>query len=285
MSGVSSTPSASIVIPTLGRPSYLAVTLGSVMPQAREASAEVLVVNDGDDPDTNAAAARHGARVVSHEARRGVNEARNAGLAAAWSDVLILLDDDVEVSRGWLEAMLAGVHGNPAHEVFGGPIHGRLEGGLRGCGREPPPITTYDAGPADRDVPFVFGANMALRRSALERLGYFDPSLSGRGDEEEWLLRYTAAGGRIRYLAKAGIDHRRAAEDARFGALTRAAYAQGREARRHETRIGSARPIPRELRILAGCLWHTARRRCPYGIVMAARTTGSLREAFGDERR
>ncbi len=29
--------------------------------------------------------------------------------------------------------------------------------------------------------------------------------------------------------------------------------------------------------MLAGCAWHTVRRRCPYGIVMGARAAGTLR--------
>jgi hypothetical protein len=96
------------------------------------------------------------------------------------------------------------------------------------------------------------------------------------------VLRYTAAGGRIRYLAQALMIHRRAPSDARLGALTRAAYAQGREARRHDLRVGTARSVPAELRILAGCLWHTGRRRCAYGIVMGAKAAGSLREALAE---
>ena len=56
--------------------------------------------------------------------------------------------------------------------MFGGPIRAALEGGgPRSCGRESPPITTLDLGGADRDVPLVWGANMALRRRAVERAG------------------------------------------------------------------------------------------------------------------
>jgi len=121
---------------------------------------------------------------------------------------------------------------------------------------------------------------MAIRRSAIERLGGFDPSLLGRGDEEEWEYRYVAAGGRIRYLAAAGLDHRRARADARISALVRAAYGQGREARRHDRRFGHARSPGLDLRILVGCVWHTLRRRCAYGVVMGARAAGGLREAL-----
>ncbi len=284
MSGVPATPSASIVIPTVGRPEYLEVTLSSVMPQAGAAGAEVVVVNDGADPATEHIARAHETRVVTLAERRGVNGARNAGIRATSSDLVILLDDDVEVSPGWLEAMLKGARDNPQHEVLGGPIRGRLEGGPRGCGREPPPISTYDFGPLDRDVPFMFGGNTAFRKSVFDRIGYFQDELSGRGDEEEWMLRYTRAGGRLRYLAGAVMEHRRAAADARLSALTRSAYSQGREARRHDTRVGAPRPVKTELRILAGCMWHTARRRCAYGIVMGAKTAGSLREALAERR-
>lgn len=281
---MSPSPCASIVIPTLGRPRYLEVTLASVAAQALEAGAEILVVNDGGDPETERVAANHGARVVSLPERRGVNGARNAGIRAARGDLVILLDDDVEVSPGWLSAMLEGARANPEHEVLGGPIRGRLEGGPKGCGREPPPISTLDFGPVDRDVPFIFGGNTAFRRSVFERIGYFNDELSGRGDEEEWVLRYTASGGRIRYVARASLDHRRSDADAHLGALTRAAYAQGREARRHDVRAGTARPVRTELRILAGCVWHTARRRCAYGIVMGAKAAGSLRQALVERR-
>lgn len=277
-------PSASILIPCKAAQKYLAVTLDSVVPQAQSAGAEVVVVLDGADPLASDIAARYPVTLITLPGHQGLNATRNAGFGAATSDLLVFIDADVHAPSGWLDALLDGVQANPDVEVFGGPIRGRLEGGPRGCGREPPPITTLDAGPADRDVPFVWGANMAIRRSALDRIGQFEPGLSGRGDETEWELRYVAAGGRIRYLAGAGLDHRRTAADSRLGALTRAAYGQGRESRRSDEQLGRTRSISSELRILAGCAWHTIRRRCAFGIVMGARAAGSLREALTPRR-
>ncbi len=277
-------PTASIVIPTLRASEYLDVALASVAPQARALGAEVIVVSDGPDEETAAIARRHGAQAVALESRGGVNATRNAGIDAAQAGLIVLIDDDVEAPPGWLAALLEGARSNPEHDVFGGPIRARLDGGPRGCGRERAPITTLDEGPEDRDVPFVWGANMAIRRSAFDRLGRFDGSLSGRGDEEQWELSYRGSGGRIRYLARAGLDHRRTAQDARLGVLTRQAYQHGREARRHDVQAGKPRPIRTELRTLAGCAWHTVRRRCAYGIVMGARTAGSLREALAERR-
>jgi glycosyltransferase involved in cell wall biosynthesis len=284
MSGVPEKPPASILIPTLRPGSYLDVTLDSVMGQAAEVGAEVIVIADGPDAGTEATSALHGARVVTLPQQRGLNSARNAGIDAARSDLLVFIDQDVQAPAGWLRAVIAGARSYPDREVFGGPIRARLEGGPRGCGREPAPITTLDAGPVDRDVPLVWGANMAIRRAAIEREGRFDEDLLGRGDEEAWELMYTARGGRIRYLAGAGLDHRRTAADSSMWVLARAAYGQGREARRHDRREGKARRLRAELRTLAGCAWHTVRRRCGYGIIMGARTAGHLREALAELR-
>ena len=64
-SDVPPAPSASIVIPTVGRLEYLEVALASVAPQAKALGAEMVVVNDGGDPRTTATASRHQARIVS----------------------------------------------------------------------------------------------------------------------------------------------------------------------------------------------------------------------------
>jgi GT2 family glycosyltransferase len=275
-------PPASILFPTRRRGAYLAHALASVAPQAAACGAEVIVVEDDPaDRDTEALAVRHGARYLALGAPRGINAARNAALETAAGDLLCLLDDDVEVWPGWLDALLAAAAACPEHEAFGGPIRPRLEGrGLRTCGREPVPITNLDLGPEDRDATFAWGANLAIRRNAIDRIGAFDPGLGGAGDEEDWQRRLRGAGGRIRYVAAAGVDHRRAGRDSTLRALAAAAFHRGRHARRWDARKGTAPPITRELRTLAGCIWHTARRRCANGIVLSALTAGRLREAL-----
>jgi len=276
---VPSPPTATVVIPTRGRPQYLDVALATVMPQAQAAGAEVIVLNDGADPATDAVASRHGTRVLAVPAPGGLNAARNAGIDAAAADLVVLIDDDVSAPSGWLAAVLAGAQAAPEIEVFGGPIRAVLEGGgPRSCGRESPPITTLDLGATDRDVALVWGANMALRRSAVRRAGRFDEAWHGPGDEEDWERRYTAAGGVVRYLAGAGLDHRRTEQDATISRLSRAAYRQGRSSRRYDSHKGTAPSLIAELRTLAGCQWHVVRRRCPRGIMLVAHAAGRLTE-------
>jgi GT2 family glycosyltransferase len=272
-------PATAIIVPTRGRAPYLEVALASVAPQARAAGAVLVVADDGPDAATRAVAERFGARYVEVPRPGGVNAARNAGLAAApEAELLILIDDDVAVWPGWLAALQAGPAGA---DVLTGPIRARIEGRrFPRCGRESGPVTEQDFGPDERDVPHAWGANLALRRRALERIGPFDPALSGGGDEQEWEDRLLAAGGRIRWLAAAGVDHRRAGDDARLRALCRAARGRGREARRFDERRGAAPPLARELRTLLGCAAHGPRRRCAMGPVMTWHTLGRLEAAL-----
>ena len=276
-----SVPPATIVVPTRERASYLDVALASIAPQARAVDAELLVVLDGPDPQSASVAERHGARVVTLPAPSGLNAARNRGWQAAGGELIVFVDDDVRAPPTWLPALLAAAAATPERDVFAGPIRAVLEGGgPRACGRERPPITALDRGPADRDVKAGWGANLAIRRAALETVGGFEESIGGAGDEEEWQARHRAAGGRVRYVAAAGLDHRRAREDATLRALARAQYGRGRSARRWDARRHAAPPLTAELRTLAGCLWHTARRRCALGLVMGAHALGRTREAL-----
>jgi GT2 family glycosyltransferase len=187
------------------------------------------------------------------------------------------VDDDVRVPPGWVAALIEGAERHADADAFGGPISARLEGPApRSCGRERPPITTLDLGPADTEAELVWGANMMVRRAALERFGPFPEEIGGGGDEEEWLRGMRGRGGRLVYLAAAGLEHRRAGDDARLRSLMRAAYGRGRALRAYDRRRGTAPSLGGELRVLAGCGWHTVRRGCPQGLIMGAHSAGRL---------
>ena len=273
---------ASIIVPTRRRAEYLDVALASIAPQAAAAGAEMLVVDDGPDAATRAVARRHGARYLAHDSSRGLNAARNTGIDAASGELLVFVDDDVAVRVGWLGALLrADRRAAPDVGVLTGPIHARFEDHpFRGCGREGPPITSQDHGSRDRDVERAWGANMTLRRAALRRAGRFDEAHELYGDEQEWQERLCATGARIRYVAAAAVDHRRAGDDARLRSLAAAAYRRGQSSRRFDERRGSAPSLAREARVLAGCALHGLRFRCPNAIVLAAHELGRLRAAL-----
>jgi hypothetical protein len=289
------------------------VALASIAPQASAAGAEVVVVDDaGDFEQTCRLANRFGARYEPHPGPLGLNVARNTGVARTEGELVVFVDDDVEVCSGWLEALLRAARANPQVDVFTGPIRPRLEGAQpRSCGRERAPITSLDLGPQDTRTRFAWGANMTIRRAALDRVGPFDVSLEHGGDEQEWqerLARETrhdthershtpdeqrgfghgidrpanneSGQGPVLYVASASLHHRRSPADARLRPLCRAAYARGRAARRFDARRGQAPSRAQELRTLAGCLGHVVRHHCPAGLTMVAHSSGRLLEAL-----
>jgi len=260
-------PVVSVVVPTRGR----------------AAAHEIVVVDDGAmDATADVVSARPAVRYVAHGGGRGLNAARNTGLRESAASLVAFVDDDVLAPPGWLEALVEGARRHPAAEAFGGPIRARFEGRTpRGCGREEPPITTLDLGESDCETETAWGANFAVRRGAVERIGAFDERIvRPHGDEEEWLERLRSAGGTIVYLAGAGLEHRRTADDARLGPLARAASARGRAARASDRRRSRAPSLRSELRVLGGCVWHTARRGCPQGVIMGAHSAGRVVEAL-----
>ncbi|MGC2375009.1 MAG: glycosyltransferase, partial [Solirubrobacteraceae bacterium] len=258
MSSDPSTPSASIVVPTRARPDYLRVALASIAPQAAGAGVELIVVDDAGPSDAERELAeRFGARYEPHPRPLGLNVARNTGVERASGELVVFVDDDVEVCDGWLDALLDAAREHPEVEVFAGRIVPRLEGSPpRGCGREGPPITALDLGPRDISTRFAWGANMAIRRRALERVGPFDVSLEHGGDEQEWQERLASQpptsvdradvevppltatgrgpGAAVVYVTGAALYHRRSPADARLRSLCRAAYERGRASRRFD---------------------------------------------------
>src|SRR3954454_10073041 len=222
---------AAIIVPTRGRAGYLARALASIGAQAREQGIEVVVIDEGPDSETRAAAAAAGARYVAHERTLGLNAARNTAIAATDADWLFFVDDDVEVRAGWLDALLAAAAGAPDDvAALAGAIHARIDNPrYRQCGREGAPITFLDS---DRGV--GWGANLGVRRSWVERVGPFDAARELYGDEQEWQDRVRSAGGRVLWVPEAQLDHVRTGRDATVRALARAAYARGRASRRYD---------------------------------------------------
>jgi GT2 family glycosyltransferase len=241
---------------------------------------EVIVIDDGSADRTPAVIEAAGVRSIRREEPSGPNAARNAGVGAAEADLIAMVDDDVWAPPAWLRALVDGAERHPEAGALGGPIRARLEGPApRSCGRELPPITSLDLGSEDRPAELVWSANMAIRRAAFDSVGPFDERFSTGGDEEDWLRRLRASGGEVVYVAAAGLDHRRAGDDARLRALMRSAYWRGRNMRAYDRMRGVDPRLGAELRVLAGCGWHTVRRACPQGLVMGAHSAGRLAEA------
>jgi glycosyltransferase involved in cell wall biosynthesis len=268
-------PFVSVVIPTAGRAALLADCLSGLVAQDYPGERhEILVVENGprDGTEERVAAVATGRVDYHHCRRKDANTARNAGVAAASGELVCFVDDDALIPETWLSELVAGAQRHPAAECVGGPVRARLEGAPpRVCDRHAVAGIALREPPADTEVGEVWGGNMAIRASALARIGPFREGLSCQ-QEWEWQQRLLRAGGGIVLIPPAWLWHRRTAADLHTGRLV------GEFFRRGWTKASLGFPV--DLRWTAGRarrnLGHGVRERCTTGFTEAARDAGLI---------
>jgi len=218
---------ASVIIPTFNRADLLGPTLDCIARRCRLDDAwDVIVVDNNSTDDTRAVVESRVAgfpvplRYV-FEGTQGRSHALNTGIAASSASIFVFTDDDVLVGEGWLAAAVAPLVDGSV-EYSGGPVRPIWEtarpewlpmdrSDIWGT------IAILDYGPE----PFVFeerrrvplGANMAVRRSLIDRIGLFDGRLGRSGSQllgqevPEFLARARAAGARGMYVPEMLVDH------------------------------------------------------------------------------
>lgn len=265
-------PELVVVIPTRGRSETLGKVVEGVLAQEdAERDFEVIVVDDSregllqlDVPDLR----------VLRSKGAGLNAARNLALDSSEAELICFLDDDVDVSAGWLAAMERAWDEDPGPNCFGGRIRLRLEGSPpRLCSRcaSRPLATSLDLEPGARPLS-VWGANFSVTRSAIELAGRFDEALRLGGDEVEWQLRLRRAGGRVVYVHDAWVWHRRLPEQLGIRTLLRSNFKRGRNNAFTQARTGTLQHNPWRA-MLASC-GHSLIRGCWGGLLRAANLAG-----------
>lgn len=251
---------------------------------------EVVVVDDGSTDGTAQIARRRardeGPRVrVLTQAHEGLSAARNRAVADSDGHLICFLDDDAVASPGWVAAMASAAQRHPGVDCFGGRLLLRLEGRPpRTCGRESLGAA-LDMGAEEQPVERVKGSNMAIRRSAFERIGLFNPALVWRGDEDNWMHRLIEQGGRALYVPGALVWHRRLASDLRLWKLLRTRFGWGIGQVQYKRETGEPFRWRAEGRALRAALAHAYHDRCAGGLLQASIKLGALWGAFAGELR
>jgi GT2 family glycosyltransferase len=159
------------------------------------------------------------------EPKPGLSRARNAGIRASTGEIIAFTDDDVVVHPDWTSRLASGFDAPDVASVTGLVLPASLatesewlfEHAFGGFGRGYRPMrydqTFFDA--VRRKGAPVWqigaGASMALRRSALERVGDFDERLgagaAGCSEDSELWYRLLTAGYACVYEPAAVVHH------------------------------------------------------------------------------
>jgi glucosyl-dolichyl phosphate glucuronosyltransferase len=218
----------SVIIATRDRAPLLASTLEALVTQQWPGRPfEILVVDNASVDHTEAVVKTTAQRttvpvIYLREERAGKSHALNTALAHARGDLLVFTDDDVLPAPEWLVSYVR------AFEETGADY---AAGRILPLWETPPPrwmspalhgvLAITDGGterlPLGRGVNvqiMPIGANMAVRRHVVDRIGGWNPSLGKlqgtlrTGEDHEFALRMTAAGLAGVYEPTAVVQHR-----------------------------------------------------------------------------
>jgi glycosyltransferase involved in cell wall biosynthesis len=180
----------SVIIPTYNYGSFLAECVNSVFRQS-EKNIEIIIVDDGSTDNTSDVVKAFKGRVkYIFQENKGLSAARNTGLKYASGDFVQLLDSDDLLGINAIAAKANFLRQNPDVSIaVSSPNH--LFSSLSADGE---PIITGDwhLYRSNLDIHLAY-FNIApihaflVRRTAVERVGYFDESLEACEDYDYWL--------------------------------------------------------------------------------------------------
>lgn len=185
---------------------------------------EVVVVDNGSRPGLEAALRADGFAgvVLRSESNLGYAGGNNLGLGhalARGADFAWVLNNDAEVDPGALDALLAAAGREPRAGAFGSRVlrgddpsrvwvaWGRVtwRQSLIALDGEDEPDGARFAG--ERDVEWLPGCALLLRREALEQVGGFDEEFFAYHEDVDWAARARALGWTCRYVGASRVRH------------------------------------------------------------------------------
>ncbi len=179
---------ASVIIPTYNRCRSLERALQSVAEvHFPHEQFEVVVVDNNSNDDTPNVAHRFANSDIElkylKEPRLSFTVARHTGANAASGEILLYIDDDVVVNKGWLAAVIDVFEGDETVGIVGGPILPMFEADPPDWIKQYYPMSGWlsllDRGPDLHQTHDAYGPNLSVRKDVLQVVGGFPADTIG----------------------------------------------------------------------------------------------------------
>ncbi|MEK9152955.1 MAG: glycosyltransferase family 2 protein [Patescibacteria group bacterium] len=193
---------------------------------------EIIVVDNASGQGTGGMIRREYPDVVmiDNPANVGFAAGNNAGIRRSTGKYVLIMNPDITVRPGAIEAMIAHMEANPEIGLLG-PRLVHPDGSIDvSCYRYPTPmIPAYRRTPLgrlpagrkalsyylmddfdhgqSRDVDWLLGAVLLVRRSAMDKVGLLDERYFLYFEDTDWCRRFWQAGFRVVFFAGAEMVH------------------------------------------------------------------------------
>lgn len=211
-------PFASIVTLSWNAPEYTEIAIDSIRKRTT-VPYEIIIVDNGSSPETLERIRKLAGpdlRIIENERNMGFAHGCNQGMAAARGTHVVLLNNDVVVTDGWLESLLEAHRRDPSIGISA-PRSNRVAGHQQideGIYKDLDQLVAFAAErssklrgvvyPTDR----VIGFCMCISRNVVEEVGGIDTRYDiGNFEDDDYCVRVRAAGYRIVVCEDSFIHH------------------------------------------------------------------------------
>lgn len=194
----------SVYVPCYNAGRYIGKCLEGILSQTLK-PCEVIVVDDGSTDNTVDIASQYPVKIVRHEKNRGLAAARNTGFRNSTGEYVASFDSDCVPNPDWLEKAMRNFTDDSIGGVGGKMVESNRTS-LQDYWRSVHMTQTWgDTRVVNPD--FLFGADTVYRKSAVEKVGYFNERYRTNFEDVDMCNRLKKAGYTIIYDPEAFARH------------------------------------------------------------------------------